>query len=73
MKAALPLFWRQVFTVLTGTLAAQALPLLAAPLITRLCTPQQMGAFGVWLGVITVAAIAATLRMETAMILDQGC
>ncbi len=65
-------FWRHVLTVLTGALAAQALPILAAPLITRLCTPAQLGAFSVWLGIVAVAAIGATLRLETAMILDHG-
>ena len=65
-----PGFWRHVATVLGGALGAQALPLLAAPLITRMCTPSEMGAFSVWLGVVAVSAIAATLRLETAMILD---
>jgi O-antigen/teichoic acid export membrane protein len=63
-------YWRNVLTVLGGALGAQALPLLVAPLITRLCTPADMGTFSVWLGVVAVTAIAATLRMETAMILD---
>ena len=63
-------YWRHVLTVLGGALGAQALPLLAAPMITRLCTPAEMGAFSVWLGIVAVAAIGATLRMETAMILD---
>lgn len=72
MKLALPIFWKHVITVLSGALGAQALPLLAAPLITRLCTPAEMGAFSVWLGVIAVAAIGATLRLEAAMILDHG-
>lgn len=57
-------------TVLGGTLGAQALPLVVAPLITRLCTPGEMGAFSLWLGVVSISAVAATLRMETAMILD---
>lgn len=70
MNAAPPLFWKRVATVLGGSIAAQALPLLAAPLITRLCTPQEMGQFSVWLGIVAVAAIGATLRLETAMILD---
>jgi O-antigen/teichoic acid export membrane protein len=67
---SLPGFWKHVGTVLGGALGAQAMPLLAAPLITRMCTPAEMGAFSVWLGVVTVSAIAATLRLETAMILD---
>lgn len=70
MKLQLPTFWKHVITVLGGALGAQALPLLAAPLITRMCTPAEMGAFSLWLGLVAVAAIGATLRMETAMILD---
>jgi O-antigen/teichoic acid export membrane protein len=65
-----PGFWRHVATVLGGSIGAQALPLLAAPLITRMCGPGELGAFAVWLGVVAVSAIAATLRLETAMILD---
>jgi len=65
-------YWRHVLTVLGGAIGAQALPLAAAPMITRLCTPAEMGAFSVWLGIVAVAAIGATLRLETAMILDHG-
>lgn len=72
MKVPVPTFWKHVLTVLTGSLAAQALPILAAPLITRMCTPEDLGAFSVWLGLIAVSSIAATLRLETAMILDHG-
>lgn len=72
MKLNVPTFWKHVLTVLTGSVVAQALPLLVAPLITRLCTPQDMGAFSVWFGVVSIAAVVATLRLETAMILDHG-
>ncbi len=65
-------YWKNVATVLGGAAGAQALPLLAAPLITRLCAPADVGAFSMWLGVVAVAAIGATLRLEAAMILDHG-
>lgn len=65
-----PSFWKHVATVLSGSLGAQALPLLAAPLITRMCGPNELGAFSVWLGVVAVSAAVATLRLEAAMILD---
>jgi O-antigen/teichoic acid export membrane protein len=65
-------FWKHVTTVLMGSVAAQITPLLMAPLITRICTPEDMGAFGVWFGLIAIASIAATLRLEAAMILDHG-
>ena len=65
-----PVFWKHATTVLTGTVIAQALPILASPIITRLCTPADLGEFGVWLGVIAITATVATLRLEAAMILD---
>jgi O-antigen/teichoic acid export membrane protein len=66
---AVPAYWKHVVTVLGGALGAQALPLLAAPLITRLCSPADIGAFSVWLGIVSIVAIAATLRLEAALIL----
>jgi len=66
----LPVFWKHATTVLTGTVIAQALPVLASPLITRLCTPADLGEFSVWLGVIAITATVGTLRLEAAMILD---
>jgi O-antigen/teichoic acid export membrane protein len=71
MNKRLSPFWRSVATVLTGALSAQALPMLAAPLLTRLCTPAEIGAFSVWLGVIAVASIGASLRLEMSMILER--
>jgi len=71
MKSPHGPFWRQVITVLSGSFVAQLLPIAAAPLITRLCTPEDIGNFSVWLGVVSAAAVAATLRLETAMILDR--
>jgi O-antigen/teichoic acid export membrane protein len=67
-----PGFWKNVMTVLAGATGAQALPLLVAPLLTRMCAPEQMGAFSVWLGVIAVTSIVATLRIDTVMVLDLG-
>jgi O-antigen/teichoic acid export membrane protein len=67
-----PGFWKNVITVLAGATGAQALPLLVAPLLTRMCTPEEMGAFSLWLGVIAVTSIVATLRIDTVMVLDLG-
>jgi O-antigen/teichoic acid export membrane protein len=63
-------FWKNVVTVLTGAIGAQALPLLVAPLLTRMCTPTEMGAFSVWLGAIALCSLAGTLRVDNAMIID---
>ena len=71
MSMPRPEFWKNVATVMSGATGAQALTLLAAPLLTRLCTPAEMGSFAVWLGVIAVTSIVATLRVENAMVLDR--
>jgi len=65
-------YYKNVITVLAGATGAQALPMLVAPLLTRLCSPAEMGTFSVWLGVIAVTSIVATLRFEAAMVLDHG-
>jgi O-antigen/teichoic acid export membrane protein len=70
MSTPRPGFWKNVGTVLAGAMGAQALPLMVAPLLTRMCTPAEMGAFSVWMGVIAVAAIGATLRIDNAMVID---
>jgi O-antigen/teichoic acid export membrane protein len=70
MSTPRPGFWKNVMTVSAGAISAQALPLLVAPLLTRMCTPAEMGAFSVWLGVVAVATIAATLRIDNAMVID---
>lgn len=63
-------FWKNVVTVLTGAVGAQALPLLVAPLLTRMCDPAEMGAFSVWLGVIVLCSLVGTLRIDNAMVID---
>lgn len=70
MNFTIPVFWKHATTVLTGTVLAQILPLLAAPLITRLCSPADLGEFSIWLGIIAIASTIGTLRLEAAMILD---
>lgn len=70
MNVSVPVFWKHATTVLTGTVLAQALPLLVAPLITRLCTPEELGEFSIWMGIVAIAATVGTLRLEAAMILD---
>jgi O-antigen/teichoic acid export membrane protein len=64
-------FWKNFLTVLLGAVGAQVLPLLVAPLLTRMCTPAELGGFSVWLGVITVTSIAATLRIDTVLVIER--
>lgn len=63
----LPQFWRRVSIVLAGTAAAQAIPLVILPLLTRMLSPEALGQYFIWLGVATVASVVATLRLDVAI------
>jgi hypothetical protein len=43
-------FWRSVGLVLTGTVAAQSIPLLGSLVIARIYAPAEFGLFSAWLG-----------------------
>ena len=60
-------FVGSVAVLALGTGAGQALIIVGSPILLRLYTPAQFGVFGVYLAIVSIAAIAATLRYETAI------
>jgi O-antigen/teichoic acid export membrane protein len=65
-----PTYWRHLAAVFSGAVLAQAFPILAAPLITRLCGPAELGQFSLWFGVVGILSLLSTLRLEAAMFLE---
>jgi O-antigen/teichoic acid export membrane protein len=63
-------FWRSVGMVLTGTVAAQSIPLLGSFVIARIYAPADFGVFSAWLGVVMIAAVIVTGRFEMALALE---
>jgi O-antigen/teichoic acid export membrane protein len=61
-------FAQGVLAIAGGTAIAQAINVLAAPVLTRLYTPEQMGQWGLFLSFIGVAAVTAALRYEVAIV-----
>lgn len=64
-------FVRSVVAVASGTAAAQAIAMLLSPLITRLYGPEAFGLLGVFNSVIGIAAPAASLTYQTAIVLPE--
>jgi len=62
-------FGRNVMTVASGTALAQLLPLLVAPVLTRVYTPADFGTFALYLAAATVLGALATGRYELAVML----
>lgn len=64
-------FLRSILTLLTGATLAQALPLLAAPALTRLYSPADFGLFALFSGLMSNIAVMAGGRYEMAIVLPE--
>jgi O-antigen/teichoic acid export membrane protein len=62
---------RQMLTVMSGSVAAQALPLLFSPILTRLFLPADFGALAAYGSVVAIAIVLATGRYELAVLLPK--
>lgn len=63
-------FWKNVAVVLTGTVAAQSIPLLGSLVIARIYAPAEFGLFSAWLGMAMMAAVVVTGRFEMALAVE---
>lgn len=57
--------------MLTGTVVAQAIPMLAAPVLTRLYAPGDYGEYAAFMLVATALAALASARLEMAIMLPE--
>jgi O-antigen/teichoic acid export membrane protein len=62
-------FRSNVVTMLTGTVVAQAIPIVIAPLLARLYSPDAFGLQTLVMGLAAICVVPATLRLDLAMIL----
>lgn len=60
------MFLKNVLTLLTGTVVAQALPLLAAPILSRIYSPEEFGTYGVFIALLAIFTVASSLRYDFA-------
>lgn len=64
-------FTKQVMTLATGTAAAQALTILAAPLLTRLYRPEDYGVFALFGAVVGLSALLASGKYDLAILIPK--
>lgn len=64
-------FGRSVVTLASGTAIGQLLLLIAVPVLTRLYTPADYGALGVFSATLNLLVVLASLRYETAIPLPE--
>ena len=65
-------FARNVLTLFSGSLLAQAIPFLATPLLTRLFPEDIFGIYFLYTSILAVVAVIATLKYELATVLPDS-
>ncbi|EKA7352085.1 lipopolysaccharide biosynthesis protein [Vibrio vulnificus] len=64
-------FTKDIFTLASGTMVAQVLPLAVMPLLTRIYTPEDFGILGYYVAAIIIASLIITGRYELALTLPK--
>lgn len=62
---------RKSFVLISGSAVAQIIPIITAPLITRLYSPQSYGLLGLYIMVSSIAGLLATLQMQFAIVKEK--
>lgn len=65
-------FSKNTFTLVIGTVIAQAIPFALHPLLRRLYTAEDFGAMAVYLNIFGVITIVSALRYEAAIVLPKS-
>ena len=60
-------YWRNLSSVLVGSIAAQTLPVLGSLVIARQYPPNEFGIYSIWLGFTLFIAVCLTCRLETCL------
>lgn len=64
-------FARNVLTLMSGTVFAQVLMILVAPVLTRLYGPEQFGLFALYTSLLSVLSVVSCGRYELAVVLPK--
>lgn len=65
-------FLKHVSVMVTGATAGQLLSLAAAPLLTRIYTPEQFGLLSIYAAILAILVVVASMRYELALPLAQS-
>jgi lipopolysaccharide exporter len=65
-------YLRQIITLMSGALFAQAIMLLSIPILTRIYTPSEFGIYSLFVSVITIVGNISSLKYEQAIMLPKN-
>jgi O-antigen/teichoic acid export membrane protein len=64
-------FFKNVFTLISGTTLAQIISLAIYPILSRLYTPDDFGVFALYMSILTITNIMATAKYELAILMPK--
>jgi len=64
-------FSRNVLTLMTGAVIAQAIPIAISPILTRIYSPEDFGLFALYISIASIGSLVATGRYELAIMLPK--
>lgn len=64
-------FSKNTLVLVSGTVVAQAIPLILHPFLRRIYTPEDFGAMAVFLSIFSMVTIVASLRYEATIVLPK--
>ena len=64
-------FSRNILTLMTGTIIAQAIPIAISPILTRIYRPEDFGLYAIFVAIITILGSVASGRYELAIMLPK--
>ncbi len=64
-------FTKNVLTLMTGTVVAQAIPIAISPILTRIYTPEDFGLFALFFAILSIFSVVMSLRYENAIMLPK--
>lgn len=64
-------YTKNILTLMTGTGIAQLIPIVVAPILTRLYSPEDFGLIALYLSIVAIITVFATGRYEMAIMLPE--
>mgnify|MGYP000355520500 CR=1 FL=1 len=64
-------FSRNVLTLMTGAVIAQAIPIAISPILTGIYSPEDFGLFALYISIASIGSLVATGRYELAIMLPK--
>jgi O-antigen/teichoic acid export membrane protein len=66
------IYVKQIATLVSGTFVGQLIMLLAMPILTRLYTPDEFGAYSLYISVISIVGLVSSLKYDQAIMLPKS-